>query len=146
MSDDVYQPKEKKIFRYNDGEKVVAADPLLLRGKLTLAAIQRGKTIGGVIESANKVDLEGISDIELSEAWAALDMLADISQEAFGLVPFNAETGNGADMAHAIGLVDHFYKWCEKKNQQPDLPQTSTPPSESTSETPPTTATSSVSA
>jgi hypothetical protein len=140
MTEEFLAP-EKKIYAYNNGATRVVADPLLLRGKLTLAALQRGKTVAGVIDAANKVDLEDITDIELSEAWAALDMLSDISIEAFGLVTFDPATGNGADMAHAIGLVDHFYKWCEKKNPPQDLQPTSTPPSESTSATPPTTAT-----
>ncbi len=142
--EDTFNPPSKQIYSYNNGEKVVRADPLLIQGKLAQAAIRRGKSIANIIASANKTDLKDISDIDLMDAWASVEMLADIATESFDLVPFNPATGNGADMAHAIGLVDHYYRWCEKKNQQPDLLSTSSAHATSTSATPPTTATSSV--
>lgn len=141
---DVFEPQARAIYRYNNGEKVVAADPLVLRGNLSKLALMRGKSLAAFISAANGVDVANASDIENAEAWDALQALAEIAIDGFALIPFNAETGAGCDMAHALGVLNHFHLWCEKKNQKPASPPTSMPPSESISATPPTTATSSV--
>ena len=144
---DAFEPNENQraIYSYSDGKKKVFADPLFLRAQLKMLALQlAGKDISKIIDTANKTDLKGASEIELSEAYGALMALAEISTQAFGLVPFNPDTGEGATKAHAIGVVNHFYLWLQKKNQRPVSRPTSTPHSASISETQPTTATSSV--
>ncbi len=143
--DDIFEPTARSIYKYNNGVKVVAADPLVLRGILTVKALEHGKTLQAWIDAGNKIDIGNASEIEVSEAWSALMTLADISLEAFSLVKFDEATGEGADTAHALGVLNHFHVWCEKKNRQHASPPISIPRSESTSETPPITTTSSVS-
>lgn len=143
--DDIFTPQQRSIYRYADGSgKTVCGDPLVLLGKTKTFAIAMGKTIDALIDLANKVDLNDATDFEKSEAWAALGSLEEISRQSFDLAPFNRETGDGADMAHALAVLNHFHVWCEKKNQQPAAPSISIPSAESTSETQPITATSSV--
>ena len=139
---DEFEPNEnqKAIYGFNNGKKKVFADPLFLRAQLKMLALtMAGKDISKIIETANKTDLHGASEMELSEAYNALMQLAEISTQAFGLQPFNPDTGEGATKAHAIGVVNHFYLWLQKKNPPPVSPATSTPLSESISETQPTT-------
>ena len=144
MSNDAFIPMNRDIYRYHNGERVVAADPLVLRGKLATEALETGKTLSTLIDMANAVDAKDATELQLAQSWEALGLLSDISTHAFDLVPFDAESGLGAGMAHALGLLHNFHEWLEKKNPTPVLHSTSTPPVESTSETPQTTATSSV--
>lgn len=142
--DDVFEPTEKRIYKFSNGEQIVAADPLALRGALTMKALERGKALNALIDTSSKIDVAGANEIEIAEAWGALMMLAEIATEAFGLIPFDNVTGAGADTAHALGVLNHFHVWCEKKNQSHVSPPTFTPPLESTSEAQPITDTSSV--
>lgn len=145
MSDDCYEPAAREIYRYNNGKVVVNADPLLLRGALITGALRRNKLLNDLIDTANARDMQTASPQQVAEAWRAMLVLQEVVVEAFNLTPFDPASGVGADMAHAIGVLDHFHKFCEKKNQQQDSPPISSTPTESTSATSPTMATSSVS-
>lgn len=143
---EVFKPAEKQIFAYDNGGGVTLyADPLVSLGKLKTLAVSRGKTLEKWIELANP-GLKGgpkadkMNDMELSEAWNAIGVLEDISREAFSLVDYDPVTGGGALAEYALGVLNHFNVWCEKKNRKPVSQPTFTPPTESTSETQPITA------
>ncbi len=148
---ETFEPQANKfIYGYVDGSgKKVYADPQIILGKLSCGALTRGKSIDELIEKANpavvgKAALSVMDAPAQVESWNAMAMLDEISREAFGLTQFNPETGEGADMAHALGVLNHFHLWCEKKNQTPAPRSTSTPSVESTPGTQATTGTSSV--
>lgn len=129
--DDTFEPAEKAIYGYQDGSgKKVFADPKILLGNLATGALTRGKNIDELIECANpayfgKMELDKLDAAKQIDSWNALATLDEIVREAFTLTPFNSETGTGADMAHALGLLNHFHLWCEKKNRQRETTLTS---------------------
>ena len=148
--EDTFEPQSKNIYGYANGSgQKVYADPQIILGKLACGALTRGKSIDELIEKANpavvgKAALSVLDTPTQIESWNAMAILDEVSREAFGLVAFNAETGDGADMAHALGVLNHFHLWCEKKNQKLASRSTSTPSVESTPATQATTGTSSV--
>ncbi len=140
--EDTFEPKTKAIYGYADGSgKKVYADPLILRGKLACLALEMyQKDLGELIDTANPAIKGGPSFDKMDApqrvaAWNAMAALDEVSRRAFGLIPFNKDTGEGADMDHALSVMDHFHVWCEKKNQKPLSPSTSTPSAMSTSAT-----------
>jgi hypothetical protein len=145
--DDVFQG-EKQIYKYPDGGGGFKfADPLVIQASMTQAAIVRNfPSTNAMVDAANKVDLKTADPIQVAEAGAALMALAESAIEVFGLVPFDPATGNGATPAFALGLLDHFHRFMQKKNLRQGAPPISTPASESTSATPPITDISSASA
>ncbi len=137
--DDVYSPEARAIYQFPNGSgKMLRADPLALLSRLKQHALPYGKTVDQLIDISRKVDATNASSPEIAEAWSALEALADIARKAFPLVEFNEETGEGAEMAFALGVLDHFHVWCEKKNQTQEPPATCMQPTESISETQPT--------
>lgn len=148
MSDQAtFTPKAREIFAYNNGKAPVAADPLVIEGRLRVAAVARGTTIDKVIASANLSIKPDATEDEQAEAYQSTETLCAIATEVFGLklAPYTAEalgmeTEPGeADMTFAIAVVDHFYRFLEKKNQPTDSRPGSTPSTASISGTPPTT-------
>ena len=131
-----FQPRQRQVFRYHNGKEIVSADPLMLRGQLRLAAIQQGTSVDKLIDSANGVDMENATDIQVAEGWQAAFLLSEIVTAIFSL--------KDVDVAHALGVLHAFHEYLEKKNPPSASPPTSTPPTASTSAIPPTTATSSV--
>ena len=125
--------KARQFFCYDNGAgKMVVGDPLALLHGLRLESLARGTTLDRLIAEHNKVDDPATAPEEdVACACRAAFMLADIVHKVFGLAPFDPETGNGADMSHALGCLHSFNVWMEKKNQTPDSRPTSTPPSES---------------
>ena len=125
---DAYEPTQRAIYRYHDGAKIVYADPLATLAREKMVALQMGKDVDKLIDQSRAKDAAKASDIELAQAWTALNDLAEISRQTFGLAEFNPETGEGADMAHALGVLNHFHLWLEKKNQTLASPSTSSQP------------------
>ncbi len=140
MSDDLFEIGDRKIYRYQDGSgNTRFADPLIIRTTLLSLAMQHGKTVNGLIDEGKAVDLKNATPEQLVEGWNALKLLASITMDAFELKPMDPATGDGATMAQAIALINHYHRFCEKKNRKPASPATSMPPTESTSGTPTTT-------
>jgi len=142
-----YPTPKREIFAYhdgNDGKDAVFADPLVIRANLNRHAGPTGKTVQEWIDMICSGDLNNFTQMEVNAHWDALINLAMIVTNAFPMVPFDAATGKGADVDHCIAVLDHFNRWCQKKNQRQDSPSTCSPSAESNSATPTTGATLSV--
>lgn len=131
---------DRNIFEYSNGDKKVKGDPITLRRRTQQLALQMGSRLGALIEKANPVIVGGpavakASDIELNEAWNALEKLEAIAREAFDLVAFDKESGKGATAEHALAVLDHFHEFLQKKNPMQDSNSTSTQSAEFTSAT-----------
>jgi hypothetical protein len=138
MSEEIhYEPKQKEIFRYHNGKEIVAVDPLLMRGNIRLVAVQHGSTIDTLLEGANRVDDENEDEMKFAEAWQCILTLQAVAADAFQLTP-------EADLAHALGVVNAFYGYLEKKNPPTEPTPASMPSSASIAGIPQTTNTSSV--
>ena len=145
MDDLGFTPVQRKIYSYDNGKgEKVFADPNKLMADLALAANFHNKTINGLIDTSKAVDVKDAPPMEVAQAWEALSMLHEISVKVFSLVPFDAKTGQGADRAHALGLLNHFHKFLKKNYPKLGTQPTSSPSTDSTSAIPATTATSSV--
>ena len=140
-------PANRDIFEYHNGKDFVRADPLIIEGRFRIAAVNRGTTIDAVIDGANLLVKDGSTEEEKAGAYQATEMLAQIATEvlALRLAPHLAEAlgiqtePGSADLAHAIGIVDFFYRELEKKNRRGVSPPASMPSTASTSATPQTT-------
>ncbi len=144
-------PEKKLIFSYMDGNgNRIYADPLVIRGKLACKAMELyQKELNDLIRAGNPAiaggsKFDALTPVQKIEAWNAMAALDELSRIVFELPPFSKQTGEGADMDHALGVLANYHKWCEKKNPKPLSRSTFTPSAESISEPQPTTGTSSV--
>jgi hypothetical protein len=132
----------KEIFPYNNGEKVVRADPIRMRAQLHVEANAEGTSISNLIGAIDAGDKEGADDAAVANKSGAVKILAGIVGRAFGLSGEALHEDGTPDVAYALGLLDHFYEYLEKKNLPLVWRPISTPPSESISGTQTTTNTS----
>lgn len=104
---DVYEPGARRIYSYFDGEKVVAADPMVLW--------------------RNLMEVRGDLSAHLSLAFAPMDSkdkpqayakAAALSRKIFSVREFHE---GGLTEAEAVNLVQHFWRYCDgvKKNSPP---------------------------
>lgn len=109
----MFKPKERNIFKYHNGEKVVGIDPFLVQKKMGLNEECDFETDFKLLELADKTSLE------------AFDRLVKAARVAFNIKDFSvddndAETGL-MDLEVMELLVD-FGNWVgelKKKQEQP---------------------------
>ncbi len=112
---DIYHPKERTIFHYWNGEKVIDADPLPLYKKM----MEVGPEL--------KVDLQ-VSNSQLKDAPIAHDKAIGKIRKIFTLKSFDE---GGLTEVETIALLEHFLIFCEYKKKggnQPPTSQTETSP------------------
>lgn len=129
---DVYRPRERLIYSYWDGAKVVRADPMVLYQRV----MERGPELS--------IDIK-VATSPSKGAAAAQSGAVDKIRTAFGLKPFDGE--NGLTELEVFALLDHFLEFAEglKKNSSPTVTSAAgtsatTPPSSAAA--PPTPSTS----
>lgn len=120
--DNFYTPKERKIYRYFNGEKVVHADPMILYKKIMAV----GQELA--------VDID-VAKSPCKEAIQADDEAVRKLREIFEVKPVTSD-GKGLGEAEVIELFDHFWEFLEglKKNSSPSSTTStsaSSPPADS---------------
>jgi len=125
----IFHPKERMIYQYWDGQKVVAVDPLIIYRRF--AEVQPQLVIDRKVATSLSKDAP--------KAWPA--MIAKIHT----IFEIKGMSEGGLTEAETIQLLDHFLIFCEdvKKNANPIpiLPTTTSPPMPSFSEEGPPTET-----
>ncbi len=109
---DIYHPKERLIYQYFNGKRMVHADPMVL--------YKRVAARGGDLEVASKVASSPL--LKVTDKAKAHDDVVRYVREIFQL-----ETPNGLECAgcltetECVDLMDHFYTFVghEKKNTNP---------------------------
>lgn len=126
---DTYLPAERLIYRYFNGSKVIAADPVLLfRGILGV-----GPELSAEIKIARSPSAEAPK--------AHADAVAKV-RNIFKAAPLS-EDGTGLGDQECLDLLDHFLIYCDglKKNMSPTVTspeETSAPTPSSSGGSPPT--------
>lgn len=125
----LYKPSEMAIYRYWDGSKIVAVDPMVLHRRVSDA---------GREELA--IDLK-VSARPIKGNVEAYDSLLRKIRKIFNVTPYDGVTG--LTEVATVELLDHWlnYEYVQKKiaNLPPISPTASSPPSpESSAENPPT--------
>lgn len=110
-----FDPKDRQVFCYHDGEQQVYGDPLELHRGLVAKLIDPAKVVGAI----NQADAAQGDLNTCFNAWAALEELIGASREVFKLQPFDRKTGQGATDAQAIAVVKHFWTWLDEKKNVP---------------------------
>lgn len=124
---DLYRPRERLIYSYHTGERVVRADPLVLYRRV----MDEGPELA--------VDIK-VSQSPMAGAGAAQGAVAARVRRMFGLKPL-ADGGLGE--VECVELLDHFLEYCSgvKKNTGPtptSAAATSAPTAPSWAAAPPT--------
>lgn len=96
-----------EVFQYFDGEKAVWGDPLEIHEAL---AAHLDGDVNAVLKNAKSEDR--------SVSLAAFNKLVPAVREAFRLMPFNPETGEGTTWKVCLEVLKAFVAWEEalKKN------------------------------
>ena len=123
----MYSDEERQIFGpfYDGVHDQVYADPLHVRRILTLR-----------LEGKPNDWLKITNSPDESDKAVAIGKVVPAAQEAFGLVPFDPKTGQGADEAYTLRVLDKFLRWQEAKKSSPRSCPTSQPPTASGSDRP----------
>lgn len=121
MEHSIYQPQERFLYKYFNGEKVTAVDPLAMFKKFL--DIQ-GDLLGAI----------AVARSEMKDARKEDDKAVKMCREFFGVKPWDPETQTGLTELESLNLMDHFIDFCEsvKKNSNP----TQTSPEETSDTTP----------
>ena len=128
------QDYQKEIFEYWDGQKTLSADPLRLRAELHLESMQTGKSIDDYFDAIDNGLKDDADALAKAARWEAALCLAPIAIKVFNLP-------EGTHIDYAMGVLNHFYGYLQKKNLRLVWRPTSTTPTVSTPPTPPITAT-----
>ena len=99
---DVYEPEERKIYHYFDGETVVRADPMTLW--------QRLMSVRG--------DLSAHMAVAFSPSEAAPEAYAKVSEKARMIFALKTFEEGGLTQSETVNLLNHFWNYCDrvKKN------------------------------
>jgi hypothetical protein len=119
-----FPERQRLVYRYHNGAKEVFADPLVLRRKMIQAG--RGELnqilreavepAAPTEEGADSGDAGGGGGVGVADECVRLqaqERRAQIVYEAFGLVPFDPETGGGVTEIEAIAVLHDFLGWLE---------------------------------
>jgi hypothetical protein len=103
---DVYEPGERKIYRYFDGKEVVRADPTVVWRNLM--------EVKGDLAAHYSVAFSGLDNKGKPDAIAAI---ARLSRKIFSLKEFG---DGGLTEMECVHLVNHFWAYCDrvKKNSR----------------------------
>lgn len=94
----VYHPKERMIYKYWNGQKLVEADPLLL--------VKKMMDVAPSLSAASKVAKSPSKD-----APAAQEEMIGYIRGIFSVDPY--EQG-GLTRSELVNLIDHFSVYCEE--------------------------------
>lgn len=119
---EVYAPDERLIYRYFNGEKVIAADPLVL--------FKRMKDVFTDLMVDMQVANSESKDADLCHAKA----IAKI-RGIFSINPLD-ENGVGLTDTEALDLFEHFYDWIDGLKKNSRMTATSTTEAFPASKTP----------
>jgi hypothetical protein len=124
--DNVYRPKEDRerfLYRYWNGEKEVAADPLVLFKQY--AEIQ-GDLAGSIV----------VARSAMKDSRQEHDKAVLLVRKLFSILPFDPATGKGLTETESLDVMDHFLDFLDnvKKNSSP-TPTSATETSETTPST-----------
>jgi hypothetical protein len=129
----MFPESERMVFKYFDGEKERYGDPLAIRRRMILAC--KGKY--NVLWEQFFADLsrEGMSEerkisLLLAAAAAGEDFVPAVRQ-AFEMVPWNPETGEGATEAHCERAARAWADWCEDAQKKTTNSHANSPTSSS---------------
>lgn len=150
----MFSPEERSIFKYHNGEKEIWADPLAIRRQLTLAF---GGDPDAALDAAQPpVYVKAPDGSEppvnpVAEVHAArgLGRLMEGVREAFGMTPFDPDSGKGATEEQCMKALQAYLDFLESKKKLPEdspTPSTLTEQPSSPSSGSPASATSSGSA
>lgn len=117
----LFTDNERRVYGpYFNGAQAVFGDPFKINR--TLIHLLNGEP--------NQVIADYNSKEPCPAKFEATDKLLKAGVEAFGLIPFDAATGQGSLESDVIKVVTDFMKWCSKKNETPAPMPTSLPPSD----------------
>ena len=123
---------DRKIFRYNNGEKDVYVDPTELEyqlARLDIDSFFSAKRLSMLPEKEDgSLDIEAVSEEDIKILMDSYHEAEPRLREAFGVRPFDRETGEGMLFREIINLYSSFISWRNelKKNTAP--PPNSPPP------------------
>lgn len=106
---------ERDIFKYNNGEKEVFGDPMAIDRTIRARLGNPAK----IIEQVNSIDLNTADSPQLSQGLQAQETMCVAVREAFGLKPFDPETGKGATESHCFAVWAQFVNFLDEKKNQP---------------------------
>ncbi len=114
----MFTKQQREIYGpYDDGtDKPKHGDPLHIRNRLV--QLLKG--------DPEKVLNDALSEIPPVQVGAQL-LIADAVRDAFGLVPFDAATGQGADDGYCLALLNDYLGWRAKKKERAEKHPTSPP-------------------
>lgn len=121
MDDPIYSPQEREIFGpYWNGAVMRHADPLAAH--VQLAHALDGEPGAWLVRARSPNE---------PERFEALTRVEQAAREVFGMVPFDPETGGGAQLADCLSVFKAFTDWVKKNGRNtPDSP-TAAPPTDS---------------
>lgn len=115
--------ESRGIFQYHRGDKLVYGDPLRIQRDL-YAALRDPDAVFAAVEKGDV---------------AAASALNEAARKAFGMVPFDPETGAGATDEDCDGALDALWECLEKKRKKAgDSPTSSEPTTATPAPSPPT--------
>lgn len=101
----MFSDDDKRVYKYSTGAEERYADPLMVEQEVS-------RQLGGDI---NRI----VNDINAGPPASAeaLALLCGAVRQAFGLVPFDPQTGSGLTAREVLALWNDFCAWGEKKNR-----------------------------
>lgn len=112
----------REIYRYDNGTRLVAADPAVIWRRINEEAARLGETWDAIAErcSRSMADLANLTDEERvsnERTWVALQgVMVAIARPAFRLAELD-EDGNGVTEAHVMSVLGEFLEHREKKDE-----------------------------
>lgn len=105
----------KNIFKYNNGEVDLFADPIAVDRKLRMALGDDFATLKALFE----VDGDGKLTSSPLEFMMATEKQIAATRQAFGCQPFDPHTGKGATDDVVLELWEQFWNWMADQKKTP---------------------------
>jgi len=105
----MFSDKERMIFRYHNGTKQIAADPLVIQRKLL---------------SQKDVDLDSEFRLAVSdtkESLAAISRVVDVIRFSFGVKPLDPETEEGLTDTECLQLMASYAEFLNELKKKASL-------------------------
>lgn len=132
---------ETKIFKYNNGERDVCGDPLVLRDRLFTVSLGEFWNLRKKVQA---IDAAKDDATIIMEGISARGHLIEIARGVFEMAPYDDATGKGALADDCLVVTEQFLYFLNQKKTNSAPPQTISPstantPSASIQPTTPTT-------
>lgn len=124
---------DKNIFRFNNGERDVYADPLVLRDRLFTVSLGE---FWNLRDKERKIATANDDPTIIMEGIKAREHLIYIGREVFQMIPFDDTTGKGATAEECLKVTDEFLTFLAQKKTKHAPPPTTSPPTASTPQPP----------